>query len=89
MHRGKRLCAATILRVQIRNQLTLKRRDHVLDQEFALFQAANAQLIHHRIMLQPIDQVVEISMADAQLAQPIKSLEAFGVDFLGHRHICY
>ena len=35
-------------------------------------------------MLQPIDQVVEISVAYPQLAQALELLEGFGIDFIGH-----
>ena len=71
-------------RVEIRNQLTFERRDHVFEKQLALFEAADAKLIHHRVVLKPADQVVEIPVTDAQLTESFKFLEAFSFDFVGH-----
>ena len=73
-----------ILRVQIRNQLTLERSDHVFEKQLALFEAANAELIHHWVVLKPVDQIVEVSVTDAQLTESFEFFEAFGFDFVGH-----
>ena len=75
--------------VQVWYQLALERRDHVLDQEFAFLQAPDTQLIDHRVVLQPVNQVVEISVTDAQFTQSVEILERLSIDFVGHRFPCY
>lgn len=59
------------LRIEIGYKLAFQRSDHVLDQEFALFQATNSQLVNHRVVLQAVDQVVKVPMTDPQLAKSL------------------
>ena len=49
----------------------------------------NAELVDHRVVLEPVDKVVEVAVADAQLTQPLQVFEGLSVDFLGHFHPCY
>jgi len=53
--------------IQIGNHFALECRDHVFQQEFALLEPADAQLIDHWVVLQAIDKVVEVPVTDSQL----------------------
>ena len=72
------------LSVEIRNQFALERRNHVFQDELALLESAYAQLINHRVMLQPDDKIIEIPVTDAQLPQMLKLLKRLSIDFVRH-----
>lgn len=72
------------LSIEIRNQFALQRCNHIFQNELALFESANAQLVNHRVMLQSADKVVEVSVTDTQLAQILELLKRFRIDFVGH-----
>lgn len=72
------------LSVQIRNQFTFKRHDHVFQQQLAFLQAPDSQLVDHRVMLQSVDQVIEVPVTNPQFSQPVEHLKRFGIDFIRH-----
>jgi hypothetical protein len=54
-------------RLHVRNEFALQRHDHVLEQELALLEPADTELIDHGVVLQAVDQVVEVPVTDAEL----------------------
>lgn len=56
-------------RIQIGNLLALQFRDHVLEQQFALLQAFELQLVVLRIRAKTHDRIVQIAMFDTQFNQ--------------------
>src|ERR1700720_1597884 len=66
--------------VEIRDQLALQARDLILEHELALLQALHLQLIHVQIERQTGDDLIEITMFDAQLTQLLHVAEQLAVD---------
>src|SRR5256884_6929482 len=66
--------------IEIRDQLTLESRDLILEHELALLQALQLQLVDVQIERQPRDDLVEITMLDAQLPQLFHVPEQLAVD---------
>src|ERR1700674_5189491 len=66
--------------VEIRDQLALQACDLILEHELALLQALQLQLIHVQIKRQAGDDLIEITMFDAQLTQFLHVAEQFAVD---------
>src|SRR5437660_551265 len=73
---GLRPCSG----IEIRDQLALQARDLVLEHELALLQALQLQLIDVQIERQARDDLVEITMLDAQLTQFFHVAEQLAVD---------
>src|SRR5690606_24526907 len=72
--------------VEIGNQLAFELRDHVLEHETALLEAAYPQLVDERVAGEPVYQVIEVAMTDAQFPEPGELLEQLRVDlFVSHR----
>src|SRR5688572_21815492 len=83
---GSSLC------VEVGDQLALQPRDLVLQHQFAFFQAPQLHFVDVQVHLQPVDDVVQVAMLDAQLPQPLQSPERLGLDLVlrfGHRCVLY
>ena len=66
--------------VQIRDQLAFEPRDLVLEDQLALLEALQLQLIGLEVERQARDDLVEVAMRDAQLAQLFNVLEKLAID---------
>src|SRR5512137_1414511 len=75
-------CSSVLIpsRVEVRDQLALEASDLVLEQELALFQPAQLDLVHVEVQLQAMNYVVEVAVLDAQAPQSVQVLERLGVD---------
>jgi hypothetical protein len=60
--------------------LALESGDLILEQQFALLEALHLQLVDSEIHAQPGNDVIEITMLDAQLPQALYVLEQIGID---------
>src|SRR5687767_14686913 len=69
-----------VSRVEVRDQLALEAGDLVLEHELALLEALDLQLIGLEIERQPGDDLVEVPMSDAQLAELFNVLEKLAID---------
>ena len=61
--------------VEVRDQLALEPRDLVLEHQLALLEAPHLHLVDVEVELQAMNHVVEVTVLDAQLAQPLQVLE--------------
>ena len=62
------------------NQLTFEPRDLVLEDQLALLEALELQLVGLEVERQARDDLVEIAMRDAQFAQLFNILEKLAID---------
>src|SRR5690349_11169792 len=72
--------AARASRVEIGNELAFEPRDLVLEDQLALLEALQLQLVGLEIERQPRDDLVEIPVRDAQFAQLFHVLEKLAID---------
>src|ERR1700676_3523487 len=66
--------------VEIRYELAFQSRDLIFEQQLAPLEAFHLQLVHLEVHAETGDDVVEIAMLDAQLAQALDVLEQIGID---------
>src|SRR5258708_23759657 len=66
--------------VQVWDQLTFEPRDLVLEQQLALLEAFELQLVHMNVERQARDHLIEITMLDTQLPQLLEVAEQLTVD---------
>src|SRR5687768_2239697 len=84
--------SGSCLCVEVGDQLALQSRDLVLQHQFAFFQATQLHFVDVQVHLQPVDDVIQVAMLDAQLPQPLQSPERLGLDLVlrfGHRCVLY
>ena len=66
--------------VQVRDQLALEPRDLVLEDQLALLEALELQLVGLEVERQARNDLVEVAMRDAQLTQLFNVLEKLAID---------
>ena len=71
--------------IHVRDELALEHGDHVLKQQLALLESADAELVHHGVVLQAIDQVVEISVTYPEFTQSLEFCKRLSIDLVGHQ----
>jgi hypothetical protein len=69
-------------RIEVGDQLAFEPRDLVLEHELAPLQALHLQLVDFEIHAEARNDVIEVAMLDAQLAQAFDVLEQIGIDFV-------
>src|SRR6185437_14732148 len=83
------LCSSSLSGVQVRNQLAFEACDLVLEGQLALLQAFQLQLVDMQIERESRDDLVEVAVLDAQVAQFLHAPEKLAVDVVfGVRHSC-
>jgi hypothetical protein len=66
--------------VQVRYELALQPRDLILEHEFAAFETLHLQFVDFEIHGEARNDVIEITVLNAQLAQALDVLEQIGID---------
>src|SRR5690606_11952429 len=79
--------AGSRLRVQIRNPVALELRDHVLQHQLPLLQAAEHDLIDIRIEREPRDDLIQVLVLYAQLMKPLAASTLIGDDVAHHESL--
>jgi hypothetical protein len=73
--------------VEIRNELAFQSRDLIFEQELATFEAFHLKFVDLEIHAEARNDVVEIAVLDAKLAQAFDVLEQISIDvafFVAH-----
>src|SRR5262245_56318383 len=78
--------------VEVGDQLALQACDLILQHQLAFLEASQLHFVDVQVHLQPVDDIVQVTMLDAQLPQPLQPSERLGLDLVlrfGHRRVLY
>jgi hypothetical protein len=70
--------------VQVRNPRALELSDHVLEQQFSPLQSPEHDLIDVRVVNEPRDHLIQVSMLDAQLFESLHVPEDLSFYLFAH-----